>query len=249
VSQNFDFDLRPDLAQITDHLAHHFNTMINGKMEMAGIHTDPSINVKGQQFRLDQIEDAAAWVFKMNTDGYNVYFGVATRIEGIAPFARAKEFECMATKYLWADTDDEGAAEAAQKILLDAGILPSYTIKTGAYPYNRVQYFFELDEPVPTIEAGNELNKALAYKLGADKAVWNNGRIMRVGGSVAWAKKEGRRDEMTSFKAQATEDHTIQGVNKALKLPEALQQAAEAVLAGTDTPDCKELLLVGRPIC
>jgi len=71
------------------------------------------------------------------------------------------------------------------------------TVVTGRHPHLRVQMWWRLHEPCRDSAALRALCAAAASTLGGDPSVANPGRVLRLGGSVAWPKKEGRVLERT----------------------------------------------------
>ena len=58
---------------------------------------------------------------------------------------------------------------------------------------------WRLEEPVRDAATCRQQNANLAKALGGDPSVVNAGRVLRLGGSIAWPTKEGRVTERTQF--------------------------------------------------
>ena len=100
---------------------------------------------------------------------------------------------------LWNDWDAPGEFERAREAYQAAK--PNFGIITGTEPSLRTQAFWRLDE---AITSPDDLEAALAgiqAVLGGDPTVIDAARLMRLPGSVAWAKsKAGRVDEIVAWK-------------------------------------------------
>ena len=158
--------------------------------------------LRARQFGLEEIEDAAAFASQINRERANVYFGVAPRREDITCNTRARDSDCLPSDYIWLDLDEAGAAESAIVELENLGVSSSYSVVTGKYPHKRVQMFFKLAEPISDHGQLTTSIKALAQRLGGDPKVSNIGRLMRLGGSIAWPSKPGRVAEITEYCAE-----------------------------------------------
>jgi hypothetical protein len=100
---------------------------------------------------------------------------------------------------VYADFDDAGALEKAERLCLEKNIPPTARVVTGRQPHTRGQLWWRLQEPLRDANACRRINRAIAAALGGDPTVVNPGRVMRLGGSIAWPKKPGRAKESTEF--------------------------------------------------
>jgi len=214
--------MQPDYEIIEAHLTRHFGGFMEGLIEIAGITPNPSgaPRIQARQFGLDKIEDAATYAAQINSGGANAYFGVVPRREDMDQNARASDADCLPAGHVWLDLDDAGAAEEAAAIVSPSGVLPCYSVVTGRHPHTRVQMFFSLDEPMDAAQL-TDINKRLALTLSGDDKVTNIGRIMRLGGTVAWPSKEGRIPEMTEFRPQSAAESSAEELTRALALDAA----------------------------
>ena len=94
--------LQPDADMIEAHLEHHFNDTLHGTIEISGI--KPNGPIFAKQFEMDDPEGATAQAVAWNSQGMNVYFGVAPRGDGLTEEALAKsrqprgsDIDCLPT--------------------------------------------------------------------------------------------------------------------------------------------------------
>jgi hypothetical protein len=198
----------PDAELMRQHLLHLFGGDLDGchdgLIEIAW--TRPTPDEKGRHsldgaslFGVDQIDAAVAEAVKRNrVQGQNVYVGAALRLPDTPPFGRTDDADFYAATCVWCDLDDEEAARAARLRYKDAP--PTLVIVTGRVPGLRAQAWWRLETPERDPEKARARNSALVHALGGDPTVVNPGRVMRLGGSVAWPTKPGRVMEVTEIK-------------------------------------------------
>ena len=215
----------PNQDTMLGHLTHHFCSDLEGQVEIRII--KPKGAVYSKLFSLDELEEAAAHACEMNQRGFNIYFGAVLRRESLESGEHGMDDDCLGARMLWLDIDDDGVAETAAQELKGKGITPTYTVVTGRTPHTRVQMFFEVDEPITDSQQIAEMNQALAERFGGDPVVFNVGRIMRLGGAIAWPGKEGRVKELTEFHPQQVEPLPLGTLVSKLSLQEALERAVE----------------------
>lgn len=192
--------MQPDKTQIQAHIEFLFKDTpteySDGRIEIAYTGANTSAISSANYFGLDQINDAVDFVVAKNmVEGINVYVGAALRTPSGAPFGRSSIADYYASTCLWADIDSPAAAEGAKDAY--APLPPHMVVVTGRTPHKRFQAWWKLskmqDNPVSLKEALSGLKHALS----GDPAVVDASRVMRVGGTVAWPKKEGRVTEPT----------------------------------------------------
>ena len=145
---------------------------------------------------LDQLVERA--VAENRTEGQNVYIGQALRKPGIAPFGRCNDDEFYALTAFYTDIDDDVVLAAAAKYK-SLGCLPTAMVITGRHPHPRAQMLWRLNAPVRDADLCRRQNLAIAQALGGDTAVVNPSRVLRLAGSIAWPRKEGRTVELTEL--------------------------------------------------
>jgi AAA domain len=150
-------------------------------------------------FGTDQLEDLVERAARENRiPGQNVYVGQALRRPDIAPFGRCSDDDFFALTAFYADLDDDVIA-TARISYRHRGCPPTGVVVTGRHPHVRAQMLWRLETPERNPEICRQQNRALADALGGDPSVVNPGRVMRLGGSVAWPVKPDRIVERTEF--------------------------------------------------
>lgn len=191
--------MKPDILSIKSHINFLFQNQTIGKIEIA--YTPPHTGAvnKAQYFDVTDIEGAAKFAFEQNSiEGVNVYIGAAIRHPDTAPFGRSDHNDFYKATAIWCDLDDANAAKEAKDKYKD--LPPSFVVVTGRHPDLRAQVWWKLDTPQ---DNSAEHKKALANvcaTLSGDKAVVDPTRVMRLGGTIAWPKKDGRIPELTEIK-------------------------------------------------
>ena len=160
---------------------------------MAGLST-PAYS---KPIELDQLVERA--VAENRKEGQNVYIGQALRKPDIAPFGRCNDDEFYALTAFYTDIDDDIVLAAAAKYR-NLGCLATAMVITGRHPHLRAQMLWRLNSPVREADACRRQNLAIASALGGDTSVVNPSRVLRLGGSIAWPRKEGRIVERTELK-------------------------------------------------
>lgn len=188
--------IAPDQIAITAHLDFLFGGQTEGLIEIAYTQPASSAVASAKFFPVTDILGAAEFAANQNAkEGSNVYVGAALRNQNTAPFGRSDINDYFKSTAIWCDLDDAEAAKTAREKY--KGLPPSFVVVTGRHPNLRAQVWWKLSEPQsdPT-----EHKKALANvcaALDGDKSVVDPIRVMRLGGTVAWPKKDGRIPEST----------------------------------------------------
>jgi AAA domain len=146
----------------------------------------------GQIFSVFDLEKAIDFAEARNKAGFNVYVGPALRQGERPEDGRAKDTHVVTSSHAWAEFDAAGDDKRIKDILNKHGLKPALIIITGTIPHLRAHLYFKLDGTV-TPEQLRDVNTALVRLLGSD-AVHNNGRIMRLAGTVNYPppKKQAR---------------------------------------------------------
>jgi hypothetical protein len=193
--------LEPSYLQMMQHLLHLFSGLPDecreGAIEISWslpMNKGPS---KSRYFSFAEIGSAVQFAHIVNRkNGQNVYIGPALRKSGLG--GRSKDSDVLLTTCQYADLDSAEANENAEKNFQHCP--PTAIVITGRIPHVRQQLWWRLEKPQFDIAASIQLNKNLADALGGDPQVTNPSRLMRLGGSIAWPKKDGRVAEPTQFK-------------------------------------------------
>lgn len=194
-------DLEPDRAAMLRHAELVFgggcDGAIDGLVELAW--TDPATGKlsQAQLFGTDQLEDLVERAAALNrAEGCNVYLGAALRKPSTPVDRRAADAAFHAAPFAWADIDADCVGEAIRRAKA-AGVAPAMAVVTGVIPHMRAQLWWRLAEACRDPEALRALCATIALALGGDGSVANPGRVLRLGGSLAWPVKPGRVLELT----------------------------------------------------
>lgn len=181
-----------------EHLHAMFGVTMKGAIEIAWTRNDRLS--EAEVFDVSELERAANFACVKNQEpGCNVYVGLAIRKPSTARTGRTKDDDYFETVCVSVDLDAAGAFDKAKALCDELGLKPTFGVLTGHHPHDRAQLYWRLDDPRRDPELHVELQRGLAATFGGDTTVTNPGRLMRLGGSTAWAKKPGRRDEMTEL--------------------------------------------------
>jgi RecA-family ATPase len=198
--QNVQPIVKPDPEQMRKQLAHLFGEVMRGYVELAWTSGKSDQVSKAEYFRVDQLDEFIERAVEINSsDGCNVYVGAALRRPDSAPFGRSEDKDFYSLPAPYVDLDDPGAADKVQEIYRAKRCPPTGVTITGRHPHKRAQLYWLLDEPVTDPSKCRAVNAGLADALGGDRSVANPGRVMRLAGSVAWPKKQGRIRECTEW--------------------------------------------------
>jgi AAA domain len=203
VSDNVHPIVEPDAQQMLRHVQHLFGGELDGchegKIELAWTDGRDGRLRHADLFGTDQLEDLVERAARENRiPGQNVYIGQALRKPDIAPCGRCSDDDFFALTAFYADLDDDVIA-TARISYRHRGCPPTGVVVTGRHPHVRAQMLWRLETPERDPEVCRRQNRALADALGGDPSVVNPGRVMRLGGSVAWPVKPDRIVERTEF--------------------------------------------------
>ena len=98
---------------------------------------------------------------------------------------------------IWSDIDRQEDFEWARTV--ETLVRPNGQVITGTVPNTRVQSWFRCSEPIVSAELLRSLNVRLHRLYGGDPSVVNPSRLMRLPGTIAWPRKEGRVAELVRF--------------------------------------------------
>ena len=203
--------LAPDAGQMHAHLDHLFADAGDGLIELAW--NEAGTNEVRKAWHYANTPDDRAQLIAMACaagvnakPGQNVYVGAALRRPGMPKGKRAGDNDFLALPALYADLDEEGAADGAWRTCTARGCPPTGVIVTGEVPAKRAQLWWRLDTPITDPKISRGAIAAITAALGGDPAVVNPARVMRLGSSVAWPpdppkpSKPGRIVEMTAVR-------------------------------------------------
>lgn len=191
--------LEPNKEEMLAFVEHLFlDCMQSGLIELAW--TPPKeTNVRlGLLFKLDELPDLVEEAARLNVnEGVNVFVGPGVRHPDTVKGRRADDKDIIYLPALYADLDDAGVAEAAAALYHH--LKPTMIVTTGKVPHLRQQLWWKLDEPAKDLFQSSAQIKGITEILRGDASVHNPSRVMRLPGSIAWPKKDGRVEEMTSL--------------------------------------------------
>ena len=191
--------MKPNKADMLRHVSHLFSEIDEGRIELAWSEAQGRNLSVGKTFAAKDITFLVESAYQKNsTPGVNVYIGAAVRKDGVATDGRCKDADFLNLTALYADIDDD-LTKVATENCRSWNCQPTAVVVTGRRPHIRAQYWFRLNIPLADASLCRQYNTAIQLKLGGDPSVVNPGRILRLGGSVAWPKKAGREIELTEF--------------------------------------------------
>jgi len=189
--------LQPNEALIRQHLGFLFSKMseyADGRIEIAYGDKNNAPN-QAATFTAQEADAAVALAVEKNSQGRNVYVVGSLIDPDCAPFGRSSDSDFYASSVIWCDIDTPvNPAELREKY---AKLPPSLIVVTGRHPHVRTHLWWKLDEAITDADTLREALEGVQQHMGGDRAVKNVTSLMRLGGSIAWAKKSGRVDEMT----------------------------------------------------
>jgi hypothetical protein len=151
---------------------------------------------RARLFRPSQVDALFKCATRENRAGHNVYISPALRRPDAPLDARTTDADVIASRWVWADFDDEGALDAALQAFEAKGADANWVTLTGEIPCQRGQCWWQVDDDAP-LEELRDLQKVIADCFNGDPSVQNIGRVMRLAGTVAWPRKPGRIPELT----------------------------------------------------
>jgi hypothetical protein len=156
--------------------------------------------IPARHFTAKEIPETAAWLAEMNaTPGWNIYIGAGLRHDRAPRRKRANKGHVELTRWIWADFDAEGTAEAARGLLAGIDFTPTFWVETGTRPFQRWHAWWQLEEALTGQEAEG-LMARMIEALKADPAPKSRAGVMRLAGGVTWPKvgKQDRVAEMVT---------------------------------------------------
>jgi hypothetical protein len=202
----------PILPPHADGMRRQFKHVFHGDGVHGGLielcWTDPRTGAlsRAQHFGTHEIEGLIERAVELNrTPGTNCYIGAALRRPETPKDKRGADADFLAASAIWADIDDD-VVPAAIAECKARGVAPTLTVVTGRHPHLRAQMWWRLVTPCRGAEILRNLCSNIAQAIGGDPSVVNPGRVLRLGGSVAWPTKEGRVLEKTEVHVAADKD-------------------------------------------
>lgn len=146
----------------------------------AGPGTGPT---NARLFGLDELKDALSFAVSKNIDGRNVYIGAALRLPDANRAKRSSAEDFYVATAVPIDIDQNyDATRAAMAAVCDDGLV----VTTGLTPQRRSQHWTRLLEPCESELEFAHAFRGLVEHIGADMAVKDAARVMRLGGTIAF---------------------------------------------------------------
>lgn len=238
--------IEPDRAAMLRHVelvfGGGFDGALDGLVELAW--TDPVTGSlrNAQLFGTDQLEELVDRAAELNrVERCNVYVGAALRKAATPPAKRAADGDFYSAPFAWADIDRDCVDEAVR--MAKAASMPAtMTVVTGRRPHKRAQFWWRLVDAERDGAAIKALCSQLALALGGDSTVSNPGRVLRLGGSIAWPLKAGRVVEATEVHIPEDDRppaYWAPALAQAFAAPAPLLQTAPASSEPSAPPDAR----------
>lgn len=204
--QNIATILKPNKDAMRQHVEFIMQGMgdyQDGQIEIA-YGDEENVPRHAEKFTIDRPEDVGHIVdfaYDTNAKGKNIYIVGSYLVPSAPMTGRSNDTQFYATSTIWCDIDDPITPAELKERYKDTP--PSLVVVTGRQPHIRTHLWWKLLEPITDAQ---ELRKTLIGvidHMGGDPSAKNPSRLMRLGGSIAWPKKEGRIAEMTEVKVTA----------------------------------------------
>jgi hypothetical protein len=194
--------LVPNTTDMAVQLKAIFGRATEGLIEMAGEGSPGEGLTAKRRFKLDEIDAAVAYGAEQNARGLNQYVGWGLRRPDMKPGEKSKSADIISIPAVAWDFDTLETAKRGLEIAAQIGLSFDMVVQTGALCDHgkkdlRVQTWVVLDEPCTDLGRHMELTVKGVHRLGSDKKIIDARRVMRLAGSIAWARKDGRADEAT----------------------------------------------------
>jgi hypothetical protein len=198
-------ELIPDPAAMRIQLKTMFEHATEGLIEISHEHA-PSKGLTGKKrFGLDEIDAAVAYAADVNGRGLNTYVGWGLRREDMKASDKSTSADCISIPTVAWDFDRLEDSVRGLEIAEKLGLRFDLIVQTGALRNHgavdlRVQTWLQMKAPLTDLGEAEALIKRGTEVFGSDPSITDARRVMRMAGSIAWARKDGRTDEATSIR-------------------------------------------------
>lgn len=190
--------LQPDDKQILAFCQWWFERCNHGVLEIGWINAITGGLTEFEQFERDDLPALVSSAVQANmVPGQSCYIRAATVRAWNGTRGRTSDADFVQAPGVWGDIDKEEDFEHARTVVSD--IKPNAQVITGTVPSTRVQSWVRCSEPLVSGDSVRELNTRFHKLYGGDRSVVNPSRLMRLPGSIAWPRKEGRVAEVVRF--------------------------------------------------
>lgn len=237
------------------HLELLFGRALEGRIEITGIHTDETVKPRTRPcfFPVDSLDAAADYAVEINREpGRNVYVGAALRRDDVFPASCADDQDFLKTYAVWADADDDVQVASARAAYHALNVTPTFVVVTGRVPTKRAQLWWPLETPIDDIDTLRATLRGIAAVLKTDPKVCTGKQLMRLAGTVAWPKKDGRILERTEVvrPSRAAREFTLEQMQRAFPPLARAEGAASSIADVEVTPGgalgLEEVIMNGR---
>ena len=192
-------EFTPDINAIRQHIefiTQGMSDYSDGLIEIA-YGDENNVPRNAEKFSFEELEKAALFAAEKNAAGRNIYIVGSVLSPDCPPFGRCSDDDFYASSVVWCDIDKFVRPDELKELYKN--LPPSVVVVTGRTPHLRMHLWWKLAEPVTDADTLREGIMGVLQHLGGDPAVHNPSRLMRLAGTIAWPKKEGRITEKTEF--------------------------------------------------
>lgn len=147
----------------------------------------------------DGIEAATTFAVQKSEFFENVYIRPASFQNATGERGALQDHDVLAAPCFWIDCDGDGDCDRAESVFEALGLRAFMRVVTGYRPHLRGHYYVALNTPMDNLRDWREIQSALIDVTKTDRNVVNCSRMMRLAGSVAWPRKEGRVPEFVEL--------------------------------------------------
>lgn len=205
-----DSDLAPNPAVMVEFCRWWFERCNRGVIEIGWINAATGKLTEFEQFERGDLQAMAVSATQANlVPGQACYVRASTVHARGTSSGYTTDMDFEQAPGIWSDIDKPEDFERARTI--ETQIRPNGSVITGTIPHTRVQSWFRCSEPIVAPDMLRSLNVRLHKLYGGDSSVVNPSRLMRLPGTIAWPRKEGRVTELVQFVRPSPEDKRPSG--------------------------------------
>lgn len=204
-----------------------------------------------ERFTPEKIDEAIDCARRATSQDARVYFGAGLRRSDLGRFEKSHNADIVAWPALVWDFDDIESATWGLARAAEIGLDFHLVVQTGAIRMNdqpdlRVQCWALLDTPCFDLELVQRTMKRGISVLGSDKSIHDSRRVMRLPGSIAWARKDGRVDESTRLRPDLSEICARFSIDKLAEILGGAEPKAPAITGPERVAEIRERITSAR---
>ena len=183
--------LKPNERAIRDHILWLIKPVIHTEYRDAQFEIASHFPDQGMQARLfilDEVDEAVAYAVTENLKGKNVYIGATLKDPDADPYSRTDISDFYVATAVPADVDENYNA-VMERMAATIGH-SELTVVTGTKPERRSHHWFRLAQVCSDNVEFKTIFETLVYGIGADKAVKDPARLMRLGGTISYPSQK-----------------------------------------------------------